>query len=65
MGGASAALPFRPYLALEADFVGGYSPTNHYSLRSHMGGLRVSKPVGKVTCMRTAWSVLSLSTAVA
>jgi len=44
---ASAAFPFRPYLAMESDFVGGYSPTHHYSLRSYLGGLRVSKQVGK------------------
>jgi hypothetical protein len=46
---ASAALPFRHDLALEADFVGGYSPSRHYSLRTYMGGLRVSKQVGKGT----------------
>jgi len=45
----SAALPFRPHLALEADFVGGYSPSNHYSLRTYMGGVRVSKQAGKGT----------------
>lgn len=46
---ASAAFPFRPWLAVEADLVGGYSPSNHYSLRTYMGGLRVSKQVGNLT----------------
>lgn len=46
---ASAAFPVHPHLAAEADFVGGYSPTNHYSLRTYMGGLRVSTNIARIT----------------
>lgn len=43
---ASAAFPFHKHLAAEADFADGYSPTNHYSLRTYLGGLRASVNAG-------------------
>jgi hypothetical protein len=39
---ASATAKTAPHVEVEADFAGGYSPTNPYNLRTYMGGPRVS-----------------------
>lgn len=39
---AAATIKLMPHVGAEADFAGGYSPTNHYNLRTYMGGPRVS-----------------------
>ncbi len=44
---ASAAFPFHPHWAAEVDFADGYSPTNHYSLRTYLGGVRFSANAGR------------------
>ena len=45
---ASATVKLVPHLGAEADFAGGYSSTDHWSLRTYMGGPRLSTNVSRI-----------------
>lgn len=46
---ASLSARLAPHISAEADFAAGYSPTNHWSLRTYMGGPRIFADFGKAT----------------
>ena len=45
---ASATANLRPHVGVEVDFAGGYSSTNHWSLRTYMVGPHFSTNAGRL-----------------